>query len=250
MNKDLLEKIDLDQIKSLLELANKARDKFGDTGYWISNFNRAIDGIRARIFGLKIHYNSLQSIRNEDIFDLQKYNFIELDHHLSDILFNLDSSIECFVFALNAFGYGVIDSNLFISIEDEKKLRKIKPDNIFVEKNNIHYIKYFPNLMNYWLENPIHKYHVTPKQLWESIRDNHDISKHRSRLCHMVTGSDNETDILLDKYPKKPLIEEGKSEYDFYPWSLIDHLKEFVPFFNKSMSLVIQDIEKFLQQSN
>jgi len=157
--------------------------------------------------------------------------------------------LSALFFALNAFGYGVIDCNLFISIEDEKKLKKIKPDNIFVEKNNAHYNKYFPNLMNYWLENPHHKYHVTPKQLWKSIRDNHDVSKHRSRLCHMVTGSDKETDILLDKNPKKPLIEEIVFE-DFYPWSLNDHLKEFVPFFNKSMTLVIQDIEQFLQQSN
>jgi hypothetical protein len=48
MNKDLLDKINLDQVKSLLEIATKARDNFGDRGYWITNFNRAIDGIRAR----------------------------------------------------------------------------------------------------------------------------------------------------------------------------------------------------------
>jgi len=249
MNKELLEQINLGQIKSLVEIANKAKDKFGDKGYWITNFGRAIDGIIARIFGLKNHFDCLQSIRNENILGRRSYNFIELDHHLSDILFNLDSSIECLVFALNAFGYGVIDSNLFISIEDAQKLRQIKPDNIFNEKYNAHYKKFFPNLMNYWLETPRYKYIVTPKQLWESIRDNHDVSKHRSRLCHMVTGSDNETDILLDKYPKKPLNEEVEFE-EFYPWSLIDHLKEFVPFFNKSINLIIRDIEEFLQQSN
>ena len=66
----------------------------------------------------------------------------------------------------------------------------------------------------------------------------------------MVTGSDNETDILLDKYPKKPLVDEVEFEPDHYPWSLIDHLKEFIPFFNKSINLVVQDIEEFLQQSN
>lgn len=251
MNKELLEKINLDQIKSLLEIANIAKDKFGDKGYWKTYFIRAINGIKARIFGLKHHYAILQSIGNNVIeSDDNKYDFIELDHHLSDILYNLDSTIECFAFALNAFGYGVIDSSLFISIEDEKKLKKIKPDNIFVDKNNAHYKKYFPNLLNYWLVNPRHVYHVTPKKLWESIRDNHDVSKHRSHQCRMVSGSDNETDIHLDQYPKKPLIEEVEFEYNFYPWSLIDHLKEFVPFFNNSMSLVIQDIEKFLQQSN
>jgi len=249
MNKDLLEKINLDQFKTLLEIANRARDKFGDRGYWFSNFDRAIDGIKARIFGLKIHYSELQSIRNEDISANRSYNFIELDHHLADILFNLDSSIECFVFALNAFGYGIIDANNFISTEDEKKLRQIKPDTIFYDEYNAHYKKYFPNLLNYWIETPRHKYHVTPKQLWGSIRDNHDVSKHRSRLCHMVGGSDDETDIYLDQYPKKPLIKKIGFE-EFYPWSLIDHLKEFVPFFNKSMTLVIQDIEQFLQQSN
>jgi hypothetical protein len=143
-----------------------------------------------------------------------------------------------------------MNSNLFISIEDGLKIKTIRPDNIFIDKHNMHYRKYFPNLTNYWLQKSRHKYHVTPKQLWESIRDNHDVSKHRSRLCHMVTGSDNETDILLDQYPKKPLIEEVEFEPDRYPWSLIDHLKEFVLFFNKSVMLVIQDIEEFLQQSN
>lgn len=251
MNKDLLEQINLDQAKVLLEIANKAKDKFGNRGYWITYFIRAIDGIKARIFGLKNHYDNLQSIDKGVILNgLKSYDFIELDHHLSDILYNMDSAIECLVFALNAIGYGVMDSINFISIEDEKKLKKIKPDNIFIDNNNLHYIKYFPSLTNYWLEIPDYKYHVTPKQLWESIRDNHDVSKHRSRLCHMVTGSDNETDILLDQYPKKPLIEEVEFEPDRYPWSLIDHLNEFVPFFNKSVNLVIQDIEEFLQQSN
>jgi hypothetical protein len=65
----------------------------------------------------------------------------------------------------------------------------------------------------------------------------------------MVGGSDDETDIYLDKYPKKPLIKKVAFE-KFYPWSLIDHLKEFVPFFNRSMTLVIQDIEQFLQKIN
>lgn len=251
MNKELLEKINLNQIKSLLEIGNIAKENFGDKGYWNTYFTRAIDVIKARILGLKHHYAIIQSIGNKVIdSDINKYDFIELDHHLSDILFNLDSAIECFVFSLNAIGYGAMDCNSFISIEDEKKLKKIKPDNIFIEDNNNHYKKYFSNLVNYWLENPLHKFHVTPKQLWKSIRDNHDVSKHRSRLCHMVSGSDNETDIHLDQYPKKPLIEEVKFEYDFYPWSLIDHLKEFVPFFNKSMSLAVKDIEKFLQQSN
>lgn len=65
----------------------------------------------------------------------------------------------------------------------------------------------------------------------------------------MVSGSDNETDIHLDQYPKKPLIEEVEFE-EFYPWTLIYHLKEFVPFLNKSVNLVIQDIEEFIRQSN
>lgn len=250
MNKDILEQINLEQLKTLVEIAIKAKDKFQNRGYWITNFNRALEGIQARIFGLKNHYANLQSIDEGGIISdgHRMYNFIELDHHLSDILFNLDSAIECLVFALNAIGYGIMDSNLFISIEDEKRLRRIKPDNIF-NGNNEHYKKYFPNLTNYWLENPLHKYHITPKQLWESIRDNHDVSKHRLALCRMASGSDNETDIYLNKYPKKPLIEEVEFE-PFYPWSLIDHLKEFVPFFNKSLNFVIQDLEKFLQQSN
>ncbi|OGP74562.1 MAG: hypothetical protein A2Y80_01765 [Deltaproteobacteria bacterium RBG_13_58_19] len=121
MNKDILEQINLEPLKNLLKVAIKAEDKFGNRGYWSTYFNKAIDGIKARILGLKNHYANLQSINKPDILDGSgMYNFIELDHHLSDILFNLDSAIECLVFALNAFGYGVMDSNLFISIEERK----------------------------------------------------------------------------------------------------------------------------------
>jgi hypothetical protein len=62
----------------------------------------------------------------------------------------------------------------------------------------------------------------------------------------MVGGSDNETDIYLDKYPKKPLSEDVEFERPT-PWTLTDHLKEFVPFFNKSMNLFIEDIKDLLQ---
>src|SRR4030042_4215991 len=121
MNKDILEQINLEPLKNLLKVAIKAEDKFGNRGYWSTYFNKAIDGIKARILGLKNHYANLQSINKPDILDGSgMYNFIELDHHLSDILFNLDSAIECLVFALNAFGYGVMDYNLFISIEERK----------------------------------------------------------------------------------------------------------------------------------
>lgn len=245
MNKDLLEQIDLEQVNKLLDIAIKAKDKFGNRGYWSTYCERAMNGIRARIFGLKHHHAKLQSICNQ----IEPLNFIELDHHLSDIFYNLDSTIECFVFALNAIGYGVMDYNLFISIEDDKKLRTIKPDNIFSITNNSHYHKYFPSIFNYWLEDSQDKFDVTPKKLWESIRDQHDVSKHRSHTCKMVHRFGNEIDILLNTKPKKPLS-EVIFDYDDYPWTLNDHLQEFVPFINKSFNLIVIDLANFLQQSN
>lgn len=247
MNKDILERIDINQFNKFLDIAIKAKDKFGNRGQWIIYFGRAINGINARIFALKDHYANLQLICKQMEFPL---DFIELDYHLSDIFYNLDSTIECFVFGLNAIGYGIMDSKLFISIEDEKKLKKIKPDNIFIVGKNSHYQKYFTSIFNYWLEDSQDKFVVTPKKLWESIRDQHDVFKHRSsHTCKMVQTLGNETDIPLTTKPKKPLT-EVIFDCDGFPWTLNDYLQEFVPFINKSFVLVIQDLESFLQHSN
>jgi hypothetical protein len=110
MNEDLLKRMNLNYIDELIEIAFRAREKCGNRGSWFTYFNRSMDGLRARIYGLKRHYNCLQSMSNIihetlEIGPLTEDDIIKLDHHVSDILFNLDSAIECFVFALNAIGY-------------------------------------------------------------------------------------------------------------------------------------------------
>lgn len=245
MNEDLLGQINLKNIDELRQIAVQAENKFGDRGSWYTYFVRAIDGLKARIFGLREHYTRIQSISST--FPLSYDTIIELDHHLSDIFFNMDSAIECFVFGLNAIGYGIMDSKTFLSIENDRTLKQIGPDNIFKKTNNVNYQRFFPNLINYWLKDSEIKGYVTPEKLWNSIRDQHIVSKHRSRIYHQSMWADGKfDDIHLDKNPKSPLIAESEVEYDYYPWTLIDHLKEFVPFINKSCNLIIADLEDFI----
>jgi len=242
----------IDKINELIAIFNSiSNEKVGD-GNWLAYYKRAMDGFKAIIYGLKGHYNCLQSMSNiiHDILkegSLTEDELIKLDHHVSDILFNLDSAIECMVFALNAIGYGIMDTNGFLSIEDDKKLREIGPHNVFNITNKFSYQKYFPALVKYWLEVSEIRGYVTPKKLWKSIRDQHDVSKHRSRIYHSHMGSKNEIDIILDVNPKEPLNRQTPVDFNaHYPWTLNEHINAFVIFINKSCDAMYLDLTNFL----
>jgi len=146
---------------------------FGNKNGWFGYFRGGFHGFLTRILGVRIHYREVHSwemiIRGENPIGLAEY-------HLSSIFFNMDSSIECMVFGLNALGYAV-NSSEFLDITSEKKLREIGPKNILGGRRDSSkgiisgYNKYFPSLKNHFEEN---------RELIFAIQNQHDISKHRS----------------------------------------------------------------------
>jgi hypothetical protein len=140
-----------------------------------------------------------------------------------------------------------MDKNGFLSIEDDNKLTSIGPKNVF-KNDKLKYKKYFPILVKYWVEDSEIKGYVTPEKLWMSIIDQHDVSKHRSRIYDGHMGSNNEIDIILDINPKKALDKKPIVNYDVcYPWTLDDHIKEFICFINRSFNAIHQDLINFLK---
>lgn len=146
----------------------------GRKGDWFGCFRGGLYGFYARIYGVMKHYYEVHS------WDLESIKSNDPEYHLSSIFFNMDSAIECFVFALNALGYA-IDSEKFKDITDEKGLKGIQPINIVGDPNSTDkrfrslegYALYFPTLQEYWKNN---------EELLKVIFEQHDVSKHRSRI--------------------------------------------------------------------
>ena len=146
---------------------------YGDKDDWFGYFRRGIYGLYARIIGVQVNYYSVHSwaLPTPFMTSIQRSEF-----HLSSILFNMDSAIECMVFGINALGY-IVDSKLFKNITDKNGLSSISPYNIIGTPPNYSkgavagYDSYFPSLKGYWQQN---------RDLLRIIRENHDVSKHRS----------------------------------------------------------------------
>ena len=188
MSNDYTLEFGLSSYKDLDDFALLANQSYnlGDKGDWFYQFRWGLDGLYARILGVQIHYRGVHSWTSP----LSPISGIRgAEYHLSSILFNMDSAIECMVFALNALGY-IANSTQFLDVSDEKKLRKISPNNILggvVEG----YDNYFPSLKNYWDEN---------RDLIYKISEQHDVSKHRSIIFSAGSCRDDPPHGFFEKW--------------------------------------------------
>jgi len=175
MTKDHILEFDLSPYESLDGFALLADQKYnlGDRGDWFNHFRGGLSGLKARVLGVQIHYYEAHSWA----LPSRHPPILMTEYHLSSILFNMDSAIECLVFALNALGY-IADSTQFLDVTNEQNLKKISPRNI-VEKPPPYwyglegYDTYFPCLKSYWKEN---------RELIDTIAEQHDVSKHRQAI--------------------------------------------------------------------
>jgi len=174
MSKDYLLEFNVSPFKALDEFALLADQKYnlGDKDDWFGNFRGGLYGFYSRITGVQIHFRKVHSWD----FSIKDPNIVE--YHVSSVFFNMDSAIECLIFALNALGY-IADSTKFIDITDEKKLKKISPYNLIGRPPTYSngftsgYDTYFPFLKKYWCES---------LDLIKLIIEQHDVSKHRSNI--------------------------------------------------------------------
>jgi hypothetical protein len=102
-----------------------------------------------------------------------------VETHLANLFFNMDSCVECLVFALNALGY-CANPEEFHDVTDAAKLRKIRPQNILgnstctpCQPPLIGFTNYFPSVIKYWQDHT---------ELLHVIFEQHDVSKHRKTI--------------------------------------------------------------------
>lgn len=175
MSNNYILKFDLSPYEELDKFALLADQDYNlsNRGDWFNHFRGGIYGLYARVQGVQINYYSVHSwaLPSPFMTSIQR-----AEYHLSSILFNMDSAIECMVFGLNALGY-IADSIQFKDVTNEKELASISPYNILGKPPNYTsgmvqgYDNYFPSLKSCWHQN---------RDLIHTIFEHHDVSKHRS----------------------------------------------------------------------
>ena len=162
---------DLGSGRQLDNFALLARQDYnlGGRGDWFGCFRGGLYGFYARLHGVTVHFH------NVHVWQLNARPPIETEFHISSILFNMDSAIECFAFAINALGNAVKPED-FLDVTDEKALHRVAPWNITGRDKTPPlpgYKHYFPNLQTLWQSH---------RDILKTITGQHDVSKHRQTI--------------------------------------------------------------------
>jgi hypothetical protein len=121
--------------------------------------------MRMRVWGFQCHYFEAHNwVRRGGLR-------LEHEYHLATMLFQMDSSIECMVYAANALGNAFAAQD-FHDVTDLAALRRVNPGNVLETgaKGRPGYAKHFPRFTHLVR---------TYRPLIEVIMENHDVSKHR-----------------------------------------------------------------------
>lgn len=220
----------------------------GNKGDWFNCFRGGLYGMYARIYGIQYHFKIVHSWESKIV------QMRQVESHVAAILFNMDSSLECFTFALNALGWAKAPLK-FCDVESTGDLKKINPSNVHGGLRNQvipGYAIYFPNLQNHWKNS---------RPLIDKIVEYHDVSKHREII---VSGGQIRNDppqcykteiegkkipyspfitmeeILLTKNPKLPSARRGTTKRE--DLDSIEYLAdEFKVFIEKTFDLAYKD---------
>lgn len=158
--------------------------KYAKPPNWILTYRYPIRAMIARIVTVDRDYRGLntqgcgtaptkelttQKVRNE-------WNVV-WESYAGVLFFAMDSSLECFAYALNALGY-LLSPGEFIDVTTDEKLKQITPANLLDPstkenaKRSVHgaCLKYFPKICSHWSAN---------RRLLAQIIEYHDATKHR-----------------------------------------------------------------------
>jgi len=122
-------------------------------------------------------------------------------------MFNMDSAIECFVYALNGLGNAVAPQD-FLDVTDSNKLKRVAPWNIAGDRLRSPlggYPRWFPSLAAYW---------PTKQSLLERIVEQHDVSKHRTTI---FTGGMARQDPPAGFYEKLGIPDDPVVRAPYWP---------------------------------
>lgn len=172
---DFSVQFDLSSFETLDQLALLARQDYnlGGAGDWFGEFRGGLYGFYARMYGVQRHYYEVHAWLPRARIPT------ETEYHLSSILFQMDSALECLVFALNALGWIVMPAG-FRDVTDAKALKWISPLDIVGDATKTPPIAplagfqtVFPTVQRAW---------QNKAQLNAQIRELHDVSKHRRTI--------------------------------------------------------------------
>jgi hypothetical protein len=228
---------------------------YGNSKNWFGAFRGGLYGFYSRISGVETHYHNvhawLPKIRSPH----------EVEYHLSSIFFNMDSSVECLIYSLNALG-NAIDSKSFRDISTASGIRQIKPNDMIGNSKKedsqlplIGYKKYFQNVQTHWQNS---------KKLLSIIIEQHDVSKHRETIfIGGMTRLDTPNgffeslgitdifsqamlrpmaEIILQNEPKIHRLNANENESSTKKHLLLENLAtDFCNFINKTGELIYKD---------
>lgn len=140
---------------------------YGNASDWFSSFRGGLYGSYARIQGIVTHYYDVHSWKPRLRWPR------ETEYHLASIFFNMDSSVECITFALNALGFCALNDGSFRDVTKSEELRCVSPKDIIGRTTLTGYEKVFPSIQKLWKNN---------NKMLSTIIEQHDVSKHRQTI--------------------------------------------------------------------
>jgi len=209
---------DAHPFESLDQLALLVRQDYnlGGTGDWFGAFRGGLYGFYARLYGVQRHYSEVHTwlprVRTP----------AETEYHLASILFQMDSALECLIFALNALGWAAKPSG-FWDVTDARTLRRIGPLDILGDPTRTPplapkpgYTTIFPSLQASW---------QSQEPLLAQIRDLHDVSKHRQTI---YVGGQGRLDTPAGFYESLGIPEESSHREDLILRTLLCPAAEII----------------------
>ena len=151
---------------------------------WVLTYRYAIRGMLARIITVDRDYRGLNEPGigtgpPEEMVTQNARNWWNAvwESYAGTLFFAMDSSLECFAYALNALGY-LVSAREFLDITVDEKLRRITPANLldlpvkgYVGQSAYQgCLKWFPRICGHWSAN---------RTLLTQIIEYHDATKHR-----------------------------------------------------------------------
>jgi hypothetical protein len=151
-----------------------ARDtNYGDKTHWELEYRGGHTGLYYRMKAVVRHYYELHAW-----LPIARHP-VDVEYHLSSILFGMDSAIECCTFMLSALGHGVAPTK-FRDVSDSRSVAQIRPRDILGDLRRTPPIapqagfrEFFPSVVELW---------QAKAALIALIMDNHDVSKHRQAV--------------------------------------------------------------------
>jgi hypothetical protein len=151
---------------------------FGDHDNWLLEYRQGLRGMLARILAVDRHFRLLHDYqrRAEEAPPPDPNEWLlECEYHAGLIFFGMDSSLECFVYALNAIGCAKSPTQ-FCDITTPSGLKQVRPENVLGgppgDRRNPRpgYRQHFPRVVALW---------EARRALLDTIFEYHNVSKHR-----------------------------------------------------------------------